>query len=385
VKTRRQQIRLEKAWLDVAPRLQSGSDGRKSIGFDRTSREGTGSVGTASMGTASMGATMATILEFSRTFLSRGRALGAAALTIAATAIIVAVTAVGAARAQNVAAFVNGEPITQLDIDTRIKLLEASSPNAKAPPRQDVLDELIDEKLKIREAKRWGIDPSEDDLNGAFTSMAQRAGQTSDQFIQTLTKKGITPQTFRQRLRAQIVWPTLVRGRYQSTLEVYDQDILQEMLNKNISDESTAAYDYTLRPVLLIVPAGSPATAYEDRKREAELLRNRFRSCDEGLPFARALREVTVRDQIIRSSADIPPDQRKALDSIPVGQLTTPEITKFGVEMFAVCGKDASKSDNSPGKRQARETLFNQKFEQQSKRYLQELHRQALIEPGTAR
>jgi peptidyl-prolyl cis-trans isomerase SurA len=334
---------------------------------------------------ATVGATMATILGFSRTFLSRGRAFGAVALTAAAAASLIVAAAPSGARAQNVAAFVNGEPITQLDVDARIKLLEASTPNHKAPPRQDVLDELIDEKLKIREAKRWGIDPSEDDMNGAFTSMAQRAGQTSDQFVQSLTKAGITPQTFRQRLRAQLVWPTLVRGRYQSTLEVYDQDILQEMLNKKTDDDNAAGYDYTLRPILFVVPPGSAPTAFEDRKHEAEGLRNRFRSCDDGLPFARALNAVVVRDQIIRSSSDIPPDQRKTLDGVPVGQLTAPEITKLGVEMFAVCAKDASKADNSPGKKQARETLFNQKFEQQSKKYLQELRRQALIEPGPAK
>ena len=57
-----------------------------------------------------------------------------------------------------------------------------------------------------------------------------------------------------------------------------------------------------------------------------------------------------------------------------------PEITKLGVEMFAVCAKDAAKADNSPGRRQAKEALFNKKFEQQSKRYLQDLRRQALIE-----
>jgi peptidyl-prolyl cis-trans isomerase SurA len=48
--------------------------------------------------------------------------------------------------------------------------------------------------------------------------------------------------------------------------------------------------------------------------------------------------------------------------------------------MFAVCAKDASKADNSAGKKQARETLFNEKFEQVSKRYLQDLRRSALIE-----
>jgi peptidyl-prolyl cis-trans isomerase SurA len=317
---------------------------------------------------------MAAILELiSRDFLSKGRALGAAALMITAAAI-------SGAQAQNVAAFVNGEPITALDIDQRSRLLEVSSPTHKAPPRSEVLDELINEKLKIREGKRWGIDPSDADVDNAFASTAQSMHQNTDQFIQTLTKAGVTPMTFRTRLRAQLVWQPLVRGRYQSTLEIFDKDILQEMINKKPDGEETASYDYTLRPILFVVPSGSPATVFEDRKREAEGLRNRFRGCEDGLPFARALKDVAVRDQIVRSSADVPPDLRKGLDSVPVGQLTAPEITKLGIEMFAVCAKDASKADNSPGKKQARETLFNQKFEQQSKRYLQDLRRAALIE-----
>jgi peptidyl-prolyl cis-trans isomerase SurA len=317
---------------------------------------------------------MAAIFDFpSLEFHARGRTLGAAALMMIAAAI-------SGAQAQNVVAFVNGAPITALDIDQRSRLLEVSSPTHKAPPRPEVLDELIDEKLKIREAKRWGIDPSDSDVDAAFASTAQRMHQSPEQFIQTLTKAGVTPMTFRARLRAELVWQPLVRGRYQSTLEVFDKDILQEMINKKPDDEDAAGYDYTLRPILFIVPPGSPATALEDRKREAEGLRNRFRSCDDGLPFARALTDVAVRDQIVRSSADIPADLRKGLDSVPVGQLTAPEITKLGVEMFAVCAKDAAKADNSPGKRQARETLFAQKFDAVSKRYLQELRRQALIE-----
>jgi peptidyl-prolyl cis-trans isomerase SurA len=321
---------------------------------------------------------MAAILELLfRNFLLRAGALGAAALMVAA--------AIGGAQAQNVVVFVNGEPITQLDIDQRSKLLEVSSPTHKAPPRQEVLDELIDEKLKVREAKRWGIDPSDSDVDAAFTAAAQRFHQSTDQFVQTLTKAGVTPQTFRARLRADLVWQPLVRGRYQSSLEIYDQDILAEMLNKKSDDDSATGYDYTLRPILFLVPPGSTPTVFEDRKKEAEGLRNRFRSCDDGLPFTRALRDVAVRDQIIRSSADVPADLRKGLDDVPVGQLTAPEITTLGVEMFAVCAKDPSKSDNSAGKKQAKEALFNQKFEQQSKRYLQELRRQALIEPGSAK
>ncbi len=321
---------------------------------------------------------MAAILELLfRNFPLRAGALGAAALVVMA--------AISGAQAQNVAVFVNGEPITQLDIDQRSKLLEVSSPTHKAPSRQEVLDELIDEKLKVREAKRWGIDPTNSDVDSAFAAAAQRFHQSTEQFIQTLSKAGVTSMTFRARLRADLVWQPLVRGRYQSSLEIYDQDILAEMLNKKSDDDTATGYDYTLRPILFLVPPGSAAAVFEDRKKEAEGLRNRFRSCDDGLPFTRALRDVAVRDQIIRSSADVPPDLRKGLDDVPVGQLTAPEITTLGVEMFAVCAKDPSKSDNSAGKKQAKETLFNQKFEQQSKRYLQELRRQALIEPGPAK
>src|SRR5258707_2827208 len=157
-----------------------------------------------------MNRAMARILEFlPRGFLAGCRMLGAAALVLTATAI-------SGAQAQNVVAFVNGEPITALDIDQRSRLLEVSSPTHKAPPRQEVLDELVNEKLKIREAKRWGIDPTDADMDSAFASAAQRMHQTPDQFIQTLTKAGVTPMTFRSRMRSELVWQSLVRGRYQS-------------------------------------------------------------------------------------------------------------------------------------------------------------------------
>jgi len=303
-----------------------------------------------------------------------GRALSVAALMIAMAA--------GGAHAQSVAAIVNGEPITQLDVDQRSRLLEVSSPTHKAPPRSEVLDELINEKLEIREAKKWGLEASNDDVNDAFKQAAARAqgGKTVEEFGEMLKQAGVTPQTFRARLRAQIVWPPLVRGRFQSSLEIPDQDVLAEMLNKKSDEIDTGNFDYTLRPILSIVPPGSTAAVYDEHKRDAEGLRSQFHTCEQGLPYARSLGTVVVRDQIVRSSADMPPEARKNLDSVPVGQLTAPEITKQGIEMIAVCAKDAAKAENSPAKKQAREALFNERFEAQSKKYLAQLRREALIE-----
>jgi peptidyl-prolyl cis-trans isomerase SurA len=330
------------------------------------------SEGAISMNTT-MAAMMAAILPLLPSSRSLARALGAALL-------LGAMMAAGGARAQTVVAIINGEPITQLDIDQRSKLLEVSSQTHKAPPRSEVLDELINEKLEIKEAKRWGIEASDDDVNQSINQYAQNRGQKLDEFLQMMKQSGVAPQTFKARIKAQIVWPPLVRGRFQSTLEVPDQDILAEMLNKKSNEVDTGNFDYTLRPILFLVPPGSNAAVYDDRKRDAEALRARFRTCDEGIPYARSLGTVAVRPQITRNSTDMPAEARKSLDSVPVGQLTTPEITKLGIEMFAICAKDPSKAENSPAKKQAKEALFNERFEAQSKKYLAQLRREALIE-----
>jgi len=87
-----------------------------------------------------------------------------------------------------------------------------------------------------------------------------------------------------------------------------------------------------------------------------------------------------VREQVVRSSADIPPELRKVLDGIEIGRLTAPEVTKLGIEMFAICAKKESSADNSLGKRKARESLMSQRFEQRSKQYLKDIRKSAMIE-----
>jgi peptidyl-prolyl cis-trans isomerase SurA len=294
---------------------------------------------------------------------------------ICAAMIVAAATA--SAAAQNVAVLVNGEPITALDIEQRQKFIQIS--NQKSPPRESVINELIDEKLKVREGKRWGIELSDADINNLYSSVAGRMHLSPDQLTQQLAKSGVNANTLKDRIRAENVWTQLVRGRYQASMQLSDKEVDLALEAKHLDTQEVAAVDYIMRPILLLVPPSSQPAVFEGRRKEAEALRSRFRDCQEGIPLARALRDTAVRNQIIRSSADLPEGLRKVLDAVPVGQLTEPEVTKHGVEMYAICGKQASKSD-SPTKRQAREAVLTERFEAQSKRYLARLRREALIE-----
>jgi len=295
---------------------------------------------------------------------------------LAAAILMVGVSALATlARAQQVVVIVNGDPITALDIEQRSKLIQLST--HKPPTRQEVLDELINEKLKVREAKKFGLDIPNSDVDNAYASMASRMRLTPEQLTEQLAKSGVHTATLKARIKADITWPQLVRGRFQSSLQIGDKDILTAMESKS---NDSVGYDYTLRPILFLVPTGSPEPLVEGRKREAEGLRSRFQDCESGVTFARALKDVAVRDQVIRSSADIPAELRKVLDGVEVGRLTPPEVTKFGIEMFAICAKKESAADNSPVRRQARESIMAKRYEQLSKQYLQEVRRGAMLE-----
>jgi peptidyl-prolyl cis-trans isomerase SurA len=297
-----------------------------------------------------------------------------------AAALLVAVPMLATSRvagAQQVVAFVNGQPITALDIEHRAKFLQMSG--KKVPARKEVLDSLIDEILEIGEAKRYGLDVPDAQVEDSYKAIATHMGMDTQKLTQVLAAGGASDDTLKRRLRAQIAWTNLVRGRYKASLEIRDKDVEAQLQLHKTDDKVETGYEYIMRPVVFIVPRGSPDAAYEARKREAEALRSRFASCTDGVTFARALPDVAVRDQVSKYSADLAQQLRQILDGTAIGHLTPPEQTAEGIQMFAVCAKKETKSD-TPEMKEIRDQMFQQKFGAQAKRYLDTLRRQAMIE-----
>jgi len=294
-----------------------------------------------------------------------------------AGAAMAAAIAMPAAVSAQVVVIANGSPITELDIQQRTKLTAVST--HKTPARKDVINDLIDDRLKLARAKTYGMEVSDADVDAAFENMARRQRVTVAQFSQVLERSGIAPATIKARIRAEIVWGQLVRGKFASSLQVADSDISNAMKSRADADTKAVGYIYTLYPITVVVAGGPTESNMDAKRREAESLRSRFVSCTEGLAMARALRDVAVRDPIRRSSADLTPQLRELLGSLEIGRLTTPEVTAQGLQMFALCEKKESSADSSV-KRDVREEIFNKRFEAEAKRFLDEIRKQAMIE-----
>jgi peptidyl-prolyl cis-trans isomerase SurA len=270
----------------------------------------------------------------------------------------------------------NGSPITELDIQQRMKLTELAT--HKKPSREETVQELIDDRLKLAKAKAYSFEVEDKDVDNAFNNMAQRQHITPQQFTQVLERSGIMPSTVKARIKAEITWNQLVRGRYSSTLQVGETDISNALRERNETEATTVGYIYTLYPIV-IVASGREEANSEAKHREAENLRARFLNCNEGLPLARALRNVAVREPISRNSSDLAPALRDLLGSMEIGRLTAPEVTDQGLQMFAVCAKKQSAED-TPVKREVRDQLFAKRFDAESKKFLREIRSQAMIE-----
>jgi peptidyl-prolyl cis-trans isomerase SurA len=317
-------------------------------------------------------------------------------LLVSGCAVALFLMACGTPASAQVAVMVNGEPITNYDIEQRTKLNFMST--HKQQTRQEVIDELIDQKVKIKEAKQFGVDPSASDIDASFADMSSRMRITPDQLAKSLESQGVRPETLKARIRADMVWTSLVRGRYKESLQVGEKEVAaaarsageakpaegeakpgeagNEQADKDASSES---FEYKMQPIVLIVPRGSAPAAVELRQKEAETLRSRVQSCDEANSLFKAMQNAAIREPVTKTSADLPAALRELLDKTPIGHLTPPETTKQGVEMVALCGKKPTTID-TPQKKAIRDKMFGEKFEAKSKAYLQQVRKAAMIE-----
>jgi peptidyl-prolyl cis-trans isomerase SurA len=280
-------------------------------------------------------------------------------------------------RAQNIVLMVNGEPITDFDIEQRSKLDQLTT--QKVPTREQVINELIDDKVKMREGKKYGVDPGVSDINQSYEGMAQRMRITPDQLTKSLESKGVRPETLKARMKSEMVWTSLVRGRYKEKLMVGERDVAQAVQAQTGEKLQIEGTEYKMQPIVLIVPRGSSPAFLETRKKEAETYRSRVASCAEANSLFRSTPNATIRDTVTKTTAELPEPLRKVLDDTPIGRLTAPEMTKNGIEMVVLCSRKPTMID-TPKKREVREKMYQEKYEKTQKAYLDELRKAAMIE-----
>ncbi len=300
--------------------------------------------------------------------LRRLTLIGSFALALAAPVLMPA-----PARAQ-VAAVVNGDPITSLDITERQKLHRGSGKNVS---RKEVLEELIEYKLKLQIAQRANIAPTDDEVNRAFTNMAQRSGRSLAQFEQALRQGGVDVVRLRARVKSDLAWQQYVQANAGNII-VRDADLVAAMSARG-QNMQLKSVQYTMRQVIFVVRRNAPDSQRQARIKEAESLRSRVSSCQQVPDIVRQYSEIVVKPPIRRLSSDLAPALQKLLESLPDGRMTPPEVTANGIEVVAICDRREVPADISSN-RELRNELLGQRLQAYEKRMLDKMRQTSIIQ-----
>jgi peptidyl-prolyl cis-trans isomerase SurA len=139
-----------------------------------------------------------------------------------------------AQRVQRIAAIVNDDIVSMFDLQSRLKLVVAST-GIKVTPRlqkrliQQVLRLLIDERLQIQEAKRRNVTATKRDMSRAMVNLEKQNGLKPGTFETFIRRNNLPRDALLGQIRAQITWQKLIRQTLARRVTVGQEEIDEDL------------------------------------------------------------------------------------------------------------------------------------------------------------
>ena len=134
---------------------------------------------------------------------------------------------------------------------------------------------------------------------------------------------------------------------------------------------------FTLRQVLITVPASSGVAGLQAAGKQMQTLSARFTDCASGSKLTAEFPNLVVREPVTRSSSQLGEQLVALLDKTPIGHLTPASRDPNGIVSLAVCERSVAKDDAV--KEAARERILARMIDRDAEKLYQELRASAVI------
>ena len=188
-----------------------------------------------------------------------------------------------------IAAIVNDDVISVLDLAVRTSMVILSSrvtdsPEIRSRLAPQVLRGLIDERLKMQEAKRLGIPVSKQEIDREIEQIANQNNMKVPEFEAVLRKSGILISSLAAQFESDIAWRGLLERQLRPSIVIGDDEIDEELaqINANLGKP-----EYRVAEVFL---ARDSSSSDEQVRLAAERLAEQIR---QGVDFAAVARQFS--------------------------------------------------------------------------------------------
>ncbi|MDB5438787.1 MAG: peptidylprolyl isomerase [Caulobacteraceae bacterium] len=264
-----------------------------------------------------------------------------------------AVPAPPAAISQSVISVVNDEPITQFDLNQRIRLIVVTE---NIPQEQiqsllpllqaEALSQLIDEKVQMQDLRKESTERKAKDIIMSDKEVDAEIAQTADgnkmslaDFFSFLASRGITPASYREQVRISNSWDGWIRSLYRNRLVVSESQIANF---QRLNAELVSKGQYHLAEVLLDpskVAGGVDATVTAAKGIVEQINSGAATFAAAARSFSVAASAVQDGDMGIVTADALPPQVAAVLPSLKIGEISAPIPAADGVYLIQMIDK----------------------------------------------
>ena len=235
-------------------------------------------------------------------------------------------------------AIVNGEVITQSDIDQRLALLALSAggripQNQLEEIRQQVLRNLIDETLQIQAAKADKITVSQADIDRTIQRVATQNKQSLEQLTETLRNNGSSIKAMRRQIEGEIAWGRLQQKRIESVVSVGEDEVKAVLERLNAAKGTD---EYRVGEIYLAAPGGDNSQVVAKANQIIEQIRNGASFAAYARQYSEASTAAVGGDLGWVRPAQLPPTIAAVIQTMRPGQISNPISVPGGVSIIAV-------------------------------------------------
>lgn len=249
-----------------------------------------------------------------------------------------------------IAAVVNDEIISVLDLEQRLRLVALSS-NLQLDQQMrqrllpQVLRGLIDEKLQLQEAERNGVTATDREIDAEIQNLAERNNIQPLQFPAFLASQGIDFHTLRSQIEAGIAWAKYAGRRLTRQVSIGEEEIDEELARlQSVADKPQR------RTFEIFLSVDNPDDTIKVRQNAERLLSQIQAGADFGSlanSFSESASANTGGDLGWLAPGQLPPELDEVLQTLNAGMISAPIRTLTGFTILFVA--DVQSLGRDPG------------------------------------
>lgn len=280
----------------------------------------------------------------------------------------------------SIVVLVNDDPISDYDIDQRVRFLAVTTQEQPSPAlKKKATEMLIDERLQVQQGRKLGVTADEAEVTRIVSDMAAKNNLDADGLATALGRAGVNIKTLKDRIRAQVAWQGAVRQKFRRDVLIGEAEVDAALSDTGETGDASTETTLQLRQVRFSVPSGADQRTVTARLAAAEALRARFSSCAKVADLAKGVNGASIKTLADYQPTSLAQPARLLVMNAKVGQMTPPTLSGSAVELYAVCGKQSQRGD-AKVREETQRKLLNQEMSIRAERLLRDLRQDAFIE-----